>query len=63
MCTAESHVFMFPAPTRATPIPIGLPCVCGSLRWGTDAELRALDEIARCEAMLAVPWHEPTRWP
>lgn len=63
MCRPDSHVFLFHAPTRATPIPIGLPCLCGAHRWGTEAELRALDEVAWLEALAAVPWHETTRWP
>lgn len=63
MCTPPSHVFIYTTKNTQTPIPVGLRCVCKKQRWGTDAELRALDEIARCEAWLAVPWHQPTRWP
>ena len=62
MCTPASHVFIFSAPNLFTPIPVGAPCVCGALRFGTAEELRALDEVAQLEALLAVPWHQPTRW-
>ena len=57
MCTAESHAMIYEYSTWREPRLIG--CICGQVA----ADLRALDEIARCEAWLAVPWHEPTRWP
>lgn len=56
MCTREHHVFIFHAATTATTLPVGFRCVCGAERWGTDAELRALDEINGLEGMLALPW-------
>jgi len=65
MCTATVHAFIYLVTTvsnAVTTIPVGHPCICGALRWGSPEELRALDEVARCEAMWAVPWHERTRW-
>ena len=62
MCTPESHCFVYEATvtnmTVEHGIPIGHRCLCGRLRFGTAAELRALDETARLEAWLAVPWRE-----
>ena len=61
MCTPTSHVFIFSARTTTAEVPIGLRCVCGAERWGTAAELAALDEVAQLEALLAVPWRQPTK--
>ena len=59
MCTAENHVFIYTAATTKDPLPIGHRCLCGQERWGTAAELRALDETARLEAWLALPFPTP----
>lgn len=37
---------------------VGARCICGLYRWGSDDELRALDEIAMLERLAAMPAKE-----
>lgn len=55
MCKPKEHVF-FTAGRR--PPKVGEHCICGLYRWGTDEQLRALDEIALLEQAFALPAKE-----
>jgi hypothetical protein len=57
MCIPGGHVFLFVGNQTTQPVLVGMRCICGHRRWGTEAELRALDEVAELERLLAVPAH------
>ena len=60
MCKAKEHVFLWTSTNADIGPPIGMLCLCGLYRWGSEAELRALDEIAELERVLALPAKEPS---
>lgn len=52
MCKPKEHVFLTAGRRAPT---VGEHCLCGLYRWGTDEQLRAFDEVATLERMLALP--------
>lgn len=56
MCNEKEHVFFTIGLRRPT---VGEHCICGRHRWGTEAELQALDEVAALERAFSLPAKEP----
>lgn len=52
MCKPKEHVFFTVG--RRPPM-VGARCICGLYRWGSEEDLRAMDEVAALERMLALP--------